>query len=122
LLHAALGQDGAEPDGTEIAQTRALWDVYRLDRERAVTRELRVAANDLRARRDQVIIARDQVAYWREQLSRLRAEQAKGVANYGARVETELKRLEAESTLWEKVFAWKIAVVKLRQAQFMLLQ
>lgn len=121
LFHAALGRGGDEADSAEQASVRALWDVYRLNREQEIVKELRVAANDLRARVDQVVLARDELADWTRQLERLRTEQAKGIANYGERIETELKRLEAQSTLWEKVFAWEIARVKLRQAEFTLL-
>lgn len=121
LLHAVLGRGGAEPDGAEQTSIRALWDVYRLDREQEIVKEVRVAANDLHAHVNQVIVARDQLTDWTRELERLQAQQAKGIANYGERVEAELKRLEALSTLWEKVFAWEIASVKLRQAQFTLL-
>jgi hypothetical protein len=123
VLQTALGckPPGSESDPAEMATMRTMWDTYRSDREQEITKEIRVAAYDLNARVNQVIAARDQVSYWRERLDRLRAEEAKGVANYAERVEAELKRLEAQSTLWERAFAWEIARVKLRQAQFALL-
>ncbi|MDR3637619.1 MAG: hypothetical protein P4L84_27685 [Isosphaeraceae bacterium] len=123
LLGAALGKGyaGQELDGEEQAGIRAAWDVYRLDREQEITKELRVAANDVLARLNQVVVARDQLTTWNQRLERLQTESKNGIANYSDRVEANLKRLEAQSVLWEKVFAWDVAVVKLRQAQFTLL-
>lgn len=117
LLCAHSGDDAAD-----LARIRQLWDRFRVEREREIVREIRQAALSVRAEFQQVLVARQRLEFWDGEVSRLEAKARRGVPTFAERTDAVLKRLEARSTLWEKVVAWQIAMVKLRRAQGMLLE
>lgn len=118
LLHARL--KGGDPgDADRLAGIRRQWDLYRQERERQVAKEIRTAALDVLAAQEQVAISRLRVDYWRSELDHLEDEAAQEINTFAERTAAELKLLEAQATVWEKVTAWKIAVARLRAAQFL---
>jgi hypothetical protein len=112
---------GGQDTDTDFASVQRVWHLYRLEREQAVAREIRGAAFEVRSATDQVILANDGLNMWLSEGKQLHTDQEQGIANFASLMQTELKILDARSTLTEKIFAWQIAVIKLRQAQFTLL-
>jgi hypothetical protein len=91
------------------------------DERRRAEDEIRRAAADAEKRLRQVGLARDKLAECQAQLSRLRQRrQAKGVIPVSQISAAQLEVLRAESDAFQAVIEWKIAMVKLKEAQGLL--
>lgn len=96
--------------------------VYRLERERTVAQEIRQDVLTVAARLEQIAVAREEVQAWERRLDELKAKAERGMSTFPERTTVELRRLEAQSTLIEKVVAWHVARVKLSQDQGLLIE
>ena len=120
LLRTLRGK--TEPDPASLLAIRTQWNAYRIERERDVIKEIRLAALSVRSALREIAVAQERVRTWQGEIDQFRAKESMGLPAYAGRVNAELKQLEARATLWGKVVAWHVALVKLRQAQGLLLR
>jgi hypothetical protein len=96
-------------------------DLALADQTRAAEEEIRQAAGDVMARLRHAALARQKWASWQQRVEDLseKRQAGKGVTSFDVSA-AQLKALEAESDAITAAAAWKVAVVKLQQAQGLL--
>jgi len=105
----------------EMQSRQAQLDQLFVDQRRRAEDEIRGAAAEAHKRLRQVGLARDKLDQCQAQLSRLRQRrQAKGVVPVSQISAAQLEVLRAESDAFQAVVEWKIAMVKLKEAQGLL--
>jgi len=105
----------------ETQSRQAQLDQLFADQRRKAENEIRSAAADAEKRLRQVGLARDKLDQCQAQLTRLRQRrQAKGVIPVSQISAAQLEVLRAESDAFQAVVEWKIAMVKLKEAQGLL--
>ncbi|MFV1968282.1 MAG: TolC family protein [Pirellulaceae bacterium] len=87
------------------------------DQERLVAEEVRTAAYTVESRLRQIAIAKEKAATWQRRIDRLREQWESGTVDLLLLREAELKSIEADQDLLHSVIEWKIAQVKLWEAQ-----
>lgn len=89
-------------------------------REQEVASEIRqnVATVELRLR--QVALAKEALAQWQVRVEDLQGRSQTGGASYAEVIGGQLALIQAESDLVEKIAAWKIAIIRLKQSQGLL--
>lgn len=98
---------------------RQLADYYD-QRRREVTTEIQQAALEVESTLRRTAIEKQAVTAWRAELDELGKKSQIEEATFLDISRARLKRLEAESDEIEQIIAWKIALVKLKEAQGML--
>ncbi len=105
----------------ETQSRQAQLDQLFADERRKAENEIRTAAADAEKRLRQVGLARDKLAQCQAEVTRLRQRrEAKGVIPVSQITAAQLEVLRAESDAFQAVVEWKIAMVKLKEAQGML--
>lgn len=94
---------------------------YRIEREQDVAQEIRQDVMTVNARLRQIAVAREEVQGWERRLDELKAKAERGMSTFPERTTIQLRRLEAQSVLIEKVVAWHTARVTLSQDQGLLI-
>ena len=117
LIHALMGRDPNEDDYASIARQI---DAFRDDRERTVAEEIRQAAVTVQVRLRQVAVAQDRLGGTEARVRDETEREARGIGSSTAVANARLKLLTAEANRVEAVMAWKIARVKLKEAQGLL--
>lgn len=114
-------KEDAASEARDLAATRRVWDAYRVERERQIAREIRLAAIEVRTTLDRVRVARERVAACRADLDELDLKADQQINTFAARTEARLALISARSSLWEAVTAYLVAEARLHQEQFRLL-
>ncbi|MEX2185958.1 MAG: TolC family protein [Pirellulales bacterium] len=111
---------GNQDNVTEAASRRDQIALLRADRERAAADEIRQAAIDVSSRYREISLAKDMLASWNGRLNDLRKRREAGDVSPFEIHAAEGEVMRAEHDLTSRVVAWKIAPVRLRQAQGLL--
>jgi hypothetical protein len=98
---------------------RQLADYYD-QRRREVTVEIQQAALEVESTLRRIAVEKQAVTAWRAEIDELGKKSQIEEATFLDISRARLKRLEAESDEIEQIIAWKIALVKLKEAQGML--
>jgi hypothetical protein len=104
-------------DPEELAARKQQLTQIADQREREVRDEVRLAVATIHGRHDAAVIAKQAVIHWDQRVVELRQARDVNKSDWGELVEAKLKRIEAQAQLVEAVTAWKIAQVKLHEAQ-----
>lgn len=118
LLMAALHEAcGNNPDVESVRRQlrQSLADV-----EREIASEIRQAALTAQAQRRLAVLARERVRSWQKKVREMADRKAGGTASYAEIASAQLEHLKARNTLASEVIAWRLAMVKLEQAQGLL--
>ncbi|HET6882811.1 MAG TPA: TolC family protein, partial [Pirellulales bacterium] len=89
-------------------------------RQREVTAEIQQAVLEVESRLRRVAVAKEAMNSWRTELDELAKKAQIDEATFIDISRARLKRLEAESDKIEQIMAWKIALVKVKDGQGML--
>jgi hypothetical protein len=102
----------------EVASRQNQISLLHADRERAAADEIRQAAITVQSKYREIALAKDSLASWNGRVADLskRREAGGGVSPFEITA-AEAEAVRAESTLTSRVVDWKIAEVKLEQAQ-----
>ena len=111
VLHVQPGQDA------EVERVRDQLRDYLRERERVVAAEIREAAYEVRARREITILAREAAGRWQERIRDLEKQQAQGMPVFADLTSARMEWYKARGEVVKEFLGWKIAVVKLKQAQ-----
>jgi hypothetical protein len=111
LLHIHPGQDD------EVERVRAQLVDYLHERERTVIAEIREAAYEVGARREATILARETVERWQERIRDLEKKHAQGMPVFADLTRAYMDSYKARGEVIRELLGWKIAAVKLKQAQ-----
>lgn len=111
LFHVQPGQDD------EVDRVRAQLSDYLRERERVVEAEIREAAYEVRARREVTILAREAAGRWLERIRDLEKQQAQGMPVFGDLTSARMEWSKARGEVVKEFLGWKIAAVKVKQAQ-----
>ncbi|HEY7330122.1 MAG TPA: hypothetical protein VH592_20970 [Gemmataceae bacterium] len=111
ILHIEPGQD----DELERVRTQ-LCDLLH-ERERTVEAEIREAAHEIGARRETILRARQAAESWQERIRDLEKQQAEGLKGALSLASAYLDWYKARGEVVKEFLGWKIAAVKLKQAQ-----
>jgi hypothetical protein len=107
-------------EAQEVSARRKQIREYRQDRERGVATEIRQAAATMEAELRRVSLTKEEVTSLSARIRNLEALRLTGGATAFDVTTAELELLRAQSDLIARVIAWKIAVVKLKEAQGLL--
>jgi hypothetical protein len=111
IVHIEPGQND------ELERVRAqLCDLLH-ERERTVEAEIREAVYEIGARRETILRARQAAESWQERLRDLEKQQAEGLKGALSLASTYLDWYKARGGVVKEFLGWKIAAVKLKQAQ-----
>jgi outer membrane protein TolC len=104
----------------ELAERQAQINRLGWQRDQEVAAEIRqnVATVELRLR--QVALAKQSLAEWHARNDELQGRRQSGGATFAEVIGGRLALIQAESDLIEKIAAWKIAIVRLKQSQGLL--
>jgi hypothetical protein len=111
ILHVQPGQDD------EVERVRGQLADYLRERERAVMAEIREAVYEVGARREATILAREASARWQTRIGDLEKQQAQGMPVFAALTNAYVESYKARGEVVKEFLGWKIAAVKLKQAQ-----
>ncbi len=128
MLNVGLGASvagrrlfGGGAGSAEELQTRQSQLTQALEEtERTARREIREAAENVESRLREIAVAKSRRQAWKQRLTDLKEKRtADGTTAFDVRT-AKLEMLRAESEVLHRVIAWRIAQVKLRQAQGLL--
>ena len=111
LAHIQPGQKG------EVESVRAQLIDYLHERERVVAAEVREAAYEVRARLQVTILAREAADRWQERIKDLEKQQAQGMPVFADLTTSHMESYKARGEVVKEFLGWKIAAVKVKQAQ-----
>ncbi|HEY7159155.1 MAG TPA: hypothetical protein VH575_34745 [Gemmataceae bacterium] len=111
LLHIQPGQNA------EVERVRAQLTDYLHERERVVAAEIREAAYEVRARRESVVLAREAAGRWQDRIKDLEKQQAQGMPVFAELTSAHMDWYKARGEVVKEFLGWKIAAVKVKQAQ-----
>jgi hypothetical protein len=112
---------GSQASDLEVQELCRQLQAYRIERELAVADEIRQDVMTVAARLRQVAVAREDVQSWERRLDELKAKAERGMSTFPERTTVQLRRLEAQGSVIEKVMAWNIARIRLAQHQGILI-
>lgn len=101
----------------ELPERRRQLDNYTRQRRNEITSEIQQAALESQARLRQVAVAKAEVQSWRRHLDALAQKARIDEATFIDLTRARLKRLQAESDEIGQITGWRIALVKLHEAQ-----
>jgi hypothetical protein len=111
ILHIEPGQQ------EELERVRAQLCDYLHDRERTVEAEIRAAVYEIGTRRETILRARQAAASWEERIHDLEKQRAEGLKGPLSLASAYLEWYKARGEVVNEFLRWKIAAVKLKQAQ-----
>jgi hypothetical protein len=111
ILHMQPGQ------ADELERVRAQLCDYLHERERTVEAEIRAAVYEIGARRETILRARQAAESWQDRIRDLEKQQAEGLKGPLNLATAYLEWYKARGEVVNEFLSWKIAVVKLKQAQ-----
>ncbi len=111
LLHIQPGQE------EELERIRAQLCDYLQERERTTEAEIRAAVYEIGARRETILRARRAADSWQERIRDLEKRQAEGLQGALSLASAYLEWYKARGEVIKEFVSWKIAIVKLKQAQ-----
>jgi hypothetical protein len=111
MLHLHPGQDD------EVERVRAQLSDYLRERERTVAMEIREAVYEVRERREAIILAREVSGRWQARIADLEKQHAQGMPVFADLTKAHLESYKARGEVVKEFLGWKIAAVKLKQAQ-----
>ncbi|HWG41756.1 MAG TPA: hypothetical protein VN688_03150 [Gemmataceae bacterium] len=101
----------------EVESVRAHLIDYLRERERVVVAEIREAAYEVRARREVTILAREASGRWQERIKDLEKQQGQGMPVFADLTTSYMESYKARGEVVKEFLGWKIAAVKVKQAQ-----
>jgi uncharacterized coiled-coil protein SlyX len=111
MLHLQPGQED------EVERIRAQLSDYLCERERAVEAEIREAVYEIGARREATLLARAAAGSWQERIRDLEKQHAQGIRGVAELNKAYMDSYKARGQVVQEFLGWKIAGVKLKQAQ-----
>ncbi|MHB1423431.1 MAG: TolC family protein [Gemmataceae bacterium] len=111
ILHIQPGQDD------EVERVRAQLNDLLRERERAVAAEIREAVYEIGARREATVLARQAADTWQMRIDDLQKEKSQGLKGAFGLAAAHLDWYKARGEVVKEFLGWKIAAVKLKQAQ-----
>ncbi|HTU91437.1 MAG TPA: hypothetical protein VMF69_15250, partial [Gemmataceae bacterium] len=111
ILHIEPGQQ------EELERVRRQLNDYLGERERTVEAEIREAVYEIGARRDAIELARRAAGSWQERIRNLKKQQAEGLEGELGLASAYQEWHRARGGVVKEFIGWKIAAVKLKQAQ-----
>lgn len=111
LLHVQIGT------ADEVEAVRAQLSDYLKEREMAVIAEIRQAVYEVRARREFTILARRAAEAWRTRIGDLEKQKLQGMNVFAELTKAYLEWYKARGEVAKEFLGWKIAAVKVKQAQ-----
>ena len=101
----------------EVEKVRAQLTDYLHERERIVAAEIREAVYEVRARREVTILAREVADHWQERIKDLEKKQSQGMGVFTELTSAHMEWHKARGEVVKEFLGWKIAAVKVKQAQ-----
>jgi hypothetical protein len=117
-LHTALVK--RKVANRELAQRRQQLAIYQRQREQQIADQVRDAAATVEARLRQIALSKETTQRWDTRIAELQDRSTTGGATFAEVVAARLSRQQAQSDLTGQVAAWKIALVRLKEAQGLL--
>lgn len=111
MLHVQPGVDD------EVERVRAQLQDFLRERERTVATEIREAVYEVRARREAVLLAREVAERGEEHIRDLEKQHAEGIRGVTELSKRYMESYKARGEVVKEFLGWKIAAVKLKQAQ-----
>jgi hypothetical protein len=111
MFHVQPGQDG------DVERIRNQLREFLRERERTVAAEIREAAYEVNARRQAVVLARRAAARWKQHIDDLEKEHKEGIRGVAELSKVRMDSYKARGEVIREFLGWKIAAVKLKQAQ-----
>jgi hypothetical protein len=111
LSHVQPGQAG------EVERIREQLREFLRERERETEAEIREAAYEVRARRGAVVLAREASERWHDRIRDLEKQRAEGLRGISELNQAHMDWYKARGEVIKEFLGWKIAAVKLKQAQ-----
>jgi hypothetical protein len=111
VIHVQPGQDD------EVERARAQLSDYLRARERTVSAEIREAAYEVEARKESILLAREASDRWEERIKDLEKQQVQGMPVFAELTSAHMDWYKARGEVIKEYLGWKIAIVKLKQAQ-----
>jgi hypothetical protein len=101
----------------EVESVRAQLVDYLHERERVVVAEIREASYEVRARREVTVLAREASSRWQERIKDLEKQQSQGMPVFADLTKASMDSYKARGEVVKEFLGWKIAAVKVKQAQ-----
>lgn len=111
ILHIQPGQED------RVERVRAQLCDYLRERERTVEAEIREAVYEIHARRRAIALAREASASWEKRIRDLQRRQKEKMPVFAEMAKAYQGSFKARGEVVKEFLAWKIAAVKLKQAQ-----
>jgi hypothetical protein len=111
VSHVQPGQNA------EVESIREQLREYLVERERAVAAEIRAAVYEVRARREMILLARAVAHHWEDRIKDLEKKHAQGMPVFADLSAAYGDWYKARGEVTKEFLAWKIAAVKVKQAQ-----
>jgi hypothetical protein len=111
LFHVQSGQDD------DVERIRSQLREFLHERERTVATEIREAAYEVNARREAVVLAREASSRWQERIDDLEKQHDEGIRGVVELSKVRMDSYKARGEVVKEFLGWKIAAVKLKQAQ-----
>ncbi len=111
ILHIQPGQED------ELERVRAQLCDYLHERERTVEAEIRAAVYEIGGRRETILRARQAADSWQDRIRDLEKQQSEGLKGPLSLASAYLEWYKARGEVVNEFLKWKIAIVKLKQAQ-----
>lgn len=111
LLHIQPGV------ASEVESVRAQLCNYLKEREMAVAAEVRQAVDEVRARREFTILARQAAETWQARIRDLEKQRKQGINVFADWTKAHLEWYKARGDVAREFLGWKIAAIKVKQAQ-----
>jgi hypothetical protein len=111
ILHIQPGQDD------EVERIRGQLCDFLHERERTVEAEIREAVYEIGARRQATALARRAADTWQQRIGDLEKEREQGLKGALSLISARLESHKARGEVVKEFLGWKIAAVKLKQAQ-----
>jgi hypothetical protein len=101
----------------ELSQRRGQLDEYEREREEQIANQVRQAAADVETRLRQIALAKEADSQWDARIEHLAGRATTGSATFAEVAVARLNRQKAKADLIGHVVGWKIALVRLKEAQ-----
>jgi hypothetical protein len=111
LLHIQPGQR------MEVEKVRAQLKDHLRERERVVAEEVREAAYEVGARRELILLAHRVAGHWNERIKDLEKKQRQGMPVFADLTTAYMEWYKARGDVAKEFLGWKVAAVKVKQAQ-----
>lgn len=105
---------------SELTQRRQQLAIYQRQREQQVADQVRDAAATVETRLRQIALAKETAERWDARVAELQDRSTTGGASFADVAAARLSRQKAQSDLTGQVAGWKIALVRLKEAQGLL--